>query len=97
MDMAVIVAIAGSLCTSAYFIGKASNISSPSGEARIRKTVDYTDEAVKDYSYQDAPGIQEGTYRASATSEDPVAILKVRLAKGEITQEQYQDLLKTIT
>ncbi len=28
--------------------------------------------------------------------EDPVKLLQVRLAKGEITQEQYQELLKTL-
>lgn len=33
----------------------------------------------------------------SSTSEDPVAILKVRFAKGEITKEQYEEMLKMIT
>jgi TM2 domain-containing membrane protein YozV len=35
--------------------------------------------------------------RGPISAEDPVNILKVRLAKGEITKEQYEETLKLIT
>lgn len=39
---------------------------------------------------------QSGTQPAAQGQEDPVAILKLRLAKGEITPEQYEQSLKVL-
>lgn len=36
------------------------------------------------------------TATTSPATEDPVAILKLRYAKGEITKEQYEEILKTL-
>jgi hypothetical protein len=41
------------------------------------------------------PRIQE--VHQGSSPEDPVAILKVRFAKGEITKKQYEEMLKIIT
>jgi hypothetical protein len=39
---------------------------------------------------------QSATQAAGQGQEDPVAILKLRLAKGEITPEQYEESLKVL-
>lgn len=46
-------------------------------------------------SYQDDPGPALAT-REPGEAPDPVAILKERLARGEITLEDYQRLLEVV-
>lgn len=40
---------------------------------------------------------QGGQGRASAGPDDPLALLKIRYARGEITREQYQQMLSDLT
>ena len=35
--------------------------------------------------------------RAAAGPDDPLALLKIRYARGEITREQYQEMLRDLT
>src|SRR5919106_517914 len=43
-------------------------------------------------SQEAAEGGAKGQATTTGTSEDPIQILKIRLAKGEITKEQYEEL-----
>ena len=40
--------------------------------------------------------VKENIDSSSSTKQDPIEILKVRLAKGEITIEEYQKLKKIL-
>jgi len=41
-------------------------------------------------------GIKEGASSEEKSTQDSLAILKLRLANGEISKEQYEELKKTI-
>ena len=41
-------------------------------------------------------GVKEGASNNEKTTEDAIAVLKLRLARGEITKEQYEELKKII-
>jgi len=41
-------------------------------------------------------GIKEGAASEEKSAQDPLAVLKLRLANGEISKEQYEELKKTI-
>jgi len=41
-------------------------------------------------------GIKEGVSDEGKSTEDAIAVLKLRLAKGEISKEQYEELKKAI-
>jgi len=43
-----------------------------------------------------AEGVKEGVSNEREPTEEPIAVLKLRLAKGEITREQYEELKKAI-
>lgn len=40
---------------------------------------------------------RETTSDLTRASQDPIMILKIRFAKGEITREEYEEMLKTLT
>ncbi len=40
---------------------------------------------------------QGGQGRTAASPDDPLALLKIRYARGEITREQYQQMLHDLT
>jgi uncharacterized membrane protein len=40
---------------------------------------------------------QGGQGRASPSPDDPLALLRIRYARGEITREQYQQVLRDLT
>ena len=41
-------------------------------------------------------GVKEGASNEGKSKEDAVAILKLRLARGEITKEQYEELVRVV-
>ena len=41
-------------------------------------------------------GVREGASDEGKSTEDAIAVLKLRLAKGEISKEQYEELKKAI-
>ena len=41
-------------------------------------------------------GIKEGASEQEKPAEDPISILKLRLARGEISKEEYEELKKAI-
>jgi uncharacterized membrane protein len=44
-----------------------------------------------------AMGLTKSRSKDTPTQEDPKAILKIRLAKGEITKEAYLDLIRLVS
>jgi hypothetical protein len=46
--------------------------------------------------YEEEVSPQQSGYTQTQQTEDPVKLLQVRLAKGEITPEQYQASLKVL-
>ena len=44
-----------------------------------------------------AAGLMRSRTKGTSTENDPKMILKIRLAKGEISKESYSDLLKLVS
>ena len=40
---------------------------------------------------------QGGPGRAASGADDPLALLRIRYARGEVTREQYQEMLTDLT
>ena len=41
-------------------------------------------------------GVKEGVSNKGKSTEDAIAVLKLRLARGEITKEQYEELIRVV-